>query len=171
MEKIRAGLPRFSELSRRERVLLAVCAVLVAALIASVCISVNMRVNMQREYAAVRQELGKLLYSDLYMLIQTFNMTTVPNADVRNVIIPEMRRYFVASDALNEAITNAFGQRYRLLTDADVSAINAAFNAYESAFRSESPTDLAQADMLACMNRVRELLASRYSGDVLRAAR
>ena len=49
--------------------------------------------------------------------------------------------------------------------------IATAFSAYESAFRNEAPTDLAQADMLACMTRIRELLVARYSQGVLRAAR
>ena len=171
MEKFKASLPDFSEMSRREKLLLGACLALVVALIVVLCISANMRVNMQRNYTTVRSDLGESLYSNLYMLIQTFDMTTVPNADLRNAVIPQMKNYFIASTTLNEALTKSFGARYRLLTDADISSINTAFSAYESAFRNEAPTDLAQADMLACMTRIRELLVARYSQGVLRAAR
>lgn len=171
MEKLRAIIPDFSLFSWRERVLLAIAAALLVALIAVSCIAVSARVNMQREYAAVRNGIGESLYSDLYILTQTFDMTGVPNADVQNAILPQMRNYFAAATALNEALEKAYGQRYRLLTNADVSAINAAFKSYDSAFQSGASTDLAQADMQNCMNRVKELLSSRYSEGVLRAAR
>jgi len=171
MEKMRARLPEFSELSGREKALLAICLALVIALIATICISINIRVNMQREYTSVRRSLGEQLYTNMSMLIQTFDMTTVPNADLKNAVIPQMKSYFVAATTVNEALSQSFGPRYRLLTDADISAVNTAFGAYESAFRSESPTDLAQADMLACMTRMSDLLTSRYSGGELRAAR
>ena len=171
MQKNKAGIPAFSELSTREKVLLCACAVLLVVLIASICISINMRVNMQRDYASVRGKLGESLYSNLAMLAQTFDMTSVPNADIRNVILPQMRNYFAASTTLNDALAKCYGQRYRLLTEADVSSINTAFNAYEAAFRSESSTDLARADMQTCMTRVRELLSSRFNEGVLKAGR
>ena len=171
MEKLRTKLPDLSQLNHREKALLCVIAGLIVALIVVTCISINIRVNMQSEYTAVRDRLGEALYSNLYMLTQTFDMTAVPNADIKNSIIPQMKNYFIASTTLNEALTKSFGARYRLLTDADISSINTAFSAYESAFRNEAPTDLAQADMLACMTRIRELLVARYSQGVLRAAR
>lgn len=171
MEKIRAKLPDLSQLSQRERALLCVVIGLVVALIVVTCISINIRVNMQREYTQVRDRLGESLYSSLYMLTQTFDMTAVPNADVKNSIIPQMKNYFIASTTLNDALVNNFGQRYQVLTDADVSTLRTAFNSYEAAFRSDSPTDLAQADMQGCMERVRELLNSRYSEGLLKAGR
>ena len=171
MQKIKANLPAFSQLTRRERVLVGIAAALVVALIIITCISINIRVNMQREYTTVRSQIGETLYSDLYMLTQTFDMTSVPNADIKNAIIPQMKNYYIASTTLNDALANSFGPRYRLLTEADVSALKAAFNAYDTAFRNDAPTDLAQADMQACMTRVKELLVSRYSEGILRASR
>ena len=171
MEKAKATLPSFSELNVREKVLLIVCAVLLIALIAACCISINMRVNMQREYAKIRNAIGDSLYSNLYMLTQTFDMTSVPNADIQNSVMPQMRNYFVSSTTLNELLSKCYGQRYKLLTDADVSSINTAFSAYEAALRSGGPTDLAQADMQAGMSMVRELLNTRFSEGALRAAR
>lgn len=171
MQKIKAGLPSFSELSRREKGLLLACGVLLLALIIMSCVSINMRVNMQNEYTSIRGRLGESLYSNLYMLTQTFDMTSVPNADIQNVILPQMRSYFVASTTLNEALSANFGQRFQLLTDSDVNALRTAFSAYDAAFRNAGPTDLAQADMQTCMDRVRELLSSRFSQGILRASR
>jgi hypothetical protein len=58
-----------------------------------------------------------------------------------------------------------------VLTDGDVSAIDSAFSTYEAAFRDGASTDLAQSNMMACMARVRELLATRYASGVLKALR
>ena len=171
MEKIKARIPEFSELNHREKALMCVIIGLIVALIVVTCISINIRVNMQREYSAVRDRIGESLYSNLYMLTQTFDMTSVPNADVKNAILPQMKNYFVAATALNEALVNNFGRRYQLLTDSDVSTLRTTFSAYDAAFRSDAPTDLAQADMQNCMDRVRQLLSTRFSEGVLRAAR
>ena len=171
MEKIKAHLPAFSDLNQREKGMLCIIAVLLAAVIAISCISINIRVNMQKQYTAVRTRMSESLYSNLNMLTQTFDMTSVPNADVKNSILPQMKNYFVASTTLNELLVNAYGHRYQLLTDADISNLRTAFNSYDAAFRSDAPTDLAQADMQVCMTRIRDLLNSRFSDGNLKAAR
>ena len=170
MEKLRTKLPDLSQLNHREKALLCVIAGLIVALIVVTCISINIRVNMQSEYTAVRDRLGEALYSNLYMLTQTFDMTAVPNADIKNSIIPQMKNYFIASTTLNEALANCYGRHYQVLTDSDISSLRTTFNAYDAAFRSDAPTDLAQADMQSCMDRVRELLNTRFSeGRLMRA--
>ena len=146
-------------------------AALLVAVIVITCISINIRVNMQRDYDAVRNRMSEALYSNLNMLTQTFDMTSVPNADVKNSILPQMKNYFSAAITLNELIVNTYGQRYQLLTDSDVSALRIAFNSYDAAFRADAPTDLAQADMQSCMDRVRSLLSSRFSDGNLRTTR
>lgn len=171
MEKLKAQLPTFSALNHREKGMLCVIAALLIAVIAITCISINIRVNMQNEYAALRKKISEALYSNMNMLTQTFDMTAVPNADVKNAILPQMKNYFAASVALNELIANAFGPRYQVLSDGDISALRTAFGSYDAAFRSDAPSDLAQADMQSCMNRVRELLNSRFSDGSLKAAR
>ena len=171
MEKIKAHLPEFSDLTRLEKGLLGVVAALLVAVIVITCISINIRVNMQRDYDAVRNRMSEALYSNLNMLTQTFDMTSVPNADVKNSILPQMKNYFSAAITLNELIVNTYGQRYQLLTDSDISALRIAFSSYDAAFRSDAPTDLAQADMQSCMSRVRSLLSSRFSDGVLRTTR
>ena len=58
-----------------------------------------------------------------------------------------------------------------MLTEEDVNNLTAAFTSYDTAFRNNTPADLAQSNMRACMDRVKELLNSRYSQGVLRAGR
>lgn len=171
MENVRAGLRGFLGLSARKKAIVVAVAVLLVALIAALCISINMRANIQDEYAAARNKAGEALYSNLYILMQTFDMTNVPNTDVQNVILPQMRDYFNASVTLNSLITQTYGPRYTVLTDADLNDINAAFTSYEAAYRNNASTDLAQSNMRACMERVKELLNSRFSQGVLKAGR
>lgn len=171
MEKIRAHMPAMLELNRREKALLSICAALLVAILVITCLAINIRTNMQREYSNVRNQLGQALYSDLYMLTQTFDMTSVPNADIKNAVIPQMKNYFIASTAINEQLRTIYGARYQVLSDADVNTLRAAFNAYDAAFRSDAPTDLVQADMQLCMNRVKELLSGRFNEGILRATR
>ena len=171
MEKLRAHMPAISELNRREKALLSLCAALLAAILVITCISINIRSNMQREYSAVRNQVGSSLYSNLYMLTQTFDMTSVPNADIKNAVIPQMKNYFIASATLNDLLVSIYGQRYQVLSEGDVSTLRSAFSAYDAAFRSDAPTDLVQADMQLCMERVKELLNTRYSEGILRPAR
>ena len=171
MEKIRAHMPAMSELNRREKALLSICAALLVAILVITCISINIRSNMQREYSNVRNQLGSSLYSNLYMLTQTFDMTSVPNADIKNAVIPQMKNYFIAATAINEQLSNIYGQRYQVMSEADISTLRTTFSAYDAAFRSDAPTDLVQADMQLCMDRVKELLNARYSEGILRASR
>ena len=171
MENVKSGMRVFSALSPRKKAIVVGCAAVILALIIALCISINMRSNMQRQYTATRDAAGEALYSNLYILMQSFDMTSVPNTDVQNVILPQMRDYFIASVTLNNLITQTYGPRYTVLTEADVSDLTAAFTAYETAYRNNAPTDLAQSNMRACMDRIRELLNTRYSQGVLRAGR
>ena len=171
MENVKAGLRAFSGLSVRRKAVVCACVAALIALIIALCISINMRSNIQKEYAAARNRAGEALYSNLYILMQTFDMTSVPNTDVENAILPQMRDYFIASVTLNNLITQTYGQRYTVLTEADISNLTSAFTAYETAYRNNTATDLAQSNMRACMERVKELLNTRYSQGVLRAGR
>lgn len=171
METLKAGIRAYASLSvRRKAIVLAGLALLVV-LIVALCISINMRSSMQRKYTAARNRAGEALYSNLYILMQTFDMTAVPNADVPNAILPQMRDYYVASVTLNNLLAQTYGPKYAVLTEADITSLTDAFTGYEAAFANNSPTDLARSNMQLCMDRVRELLNTRYSQGVLKAAR
>ncbi len=171
MENVRAGVRAFSALSMRRKAIVVACAALILALIVALCISINMRANIQREYTQARNKTGEALYSNLYILMQTFDMTAVPNADVQNAILPQMRDYFMASVTLNNLLKQVYGPRYAVLTEADVNDMTSAFTGYDAAYRNNTPTDLAQSNMRLCMERVKELLNTRYSQGVLKAGR
>ena len=164
MKKIARGLREFSALSGRKKAVVACAAALIVLLIVALCISINMRTHIQREYTQVRRQTGEALYSNLYMLTQTFDMTGVPNADVRNSVLPQMRTYYAASTTLNDLLGRAYGSRYAVLGETLQRDFDAAFDAGSS-------TDLAESNMRACMDTIRDLLMSRYSDGVLRAAR
>ena len=171
MENVKAGIRAFSALSLRRKVVVCAAMALVIALVAALCISINMRSNIQRKYTTARNLAGEALYSNLYILMQSFDMTSVPNADVENAILPQMRDYFMASVTLNNLLAQTYGQRYAVLTEADIESLTSAFTGYEAAYRNNTSTDLARSNMQLCMDRVRELLNTRYSQGVLRPSR
>lgn len=144
--------------------------VVLIVLIVLLCITINMRSHIQGEYSEARNEIGEVLYTELYMLCQTFDQVEVPGAEVQDVIIPGMRDCYLAALALNEAVTNGFGDRYRVLSPDDIAALDGAFAAYETAFRSGKPTDGAEEAMRVCVADVRDILAARYPSGVLKAA-
>ena len=171
MENLKAGFRGFSGLSTRQKVIAIVAAALIVALAAGLVISIGMRANIQREYTAARNQAGEALYDNLFILMQTFDSTAVPNIDVRNAILPQMRSYYIASITLNSLLGQTYGARYAVLNEADLNSLTSAFNAYEKAYQDNISTDLARADMQLCMDRIKELLNTRYSQGVLKAGR
>ena len=171
MERVTAAIRRFSTLSARKKAYVIVPAALIVALVVALCISIGMRSNIQRKYTAARNQAGEALYSNLYILMQTFDMTAVPNADVKNAILPQMRDYYIASITLNNLLGKVYGSKYAVLTEADINSLTSAFTGYEAAYQNNTSTDLARSDMQICMDRVQDLLNSRYSQGVLKAGR
>lgn len=171
MENIRAAVRAYSKLSARRKAVVTLCLCLIVALFVLLCISIGIQANTHRKYTAARNQAGEALYHNLYILMQTFDMTRVPNADVRNIILPQMRDYYVASTTLNGLMSQIYGARYAVLTESDINSLTSAFTEYETAYTNNTSTDLAQANMQLCMDRIRELLNSRYSQGVLKARR
>ena len=171
MEKSNFDIRDFSKGSMRSKVIAIAGLALIVVLIVALCISIGMRTNIQREYTAAREQAGKALYDNLFILMQTFDSTAVPNIDVRNAILPQMRDYYIASVTLNNLLAQTYGSRYAVLSDADISDLTSAFTSYETAYKNNTSTDLARSNMQLCMDRVKELLNTRYSQGVLKAAR
>lgn len=145
------------------------CAAVIALLV-MLCISVVMRANIQSEYTQARNEVSEELYTQLYMLCQTFDQVTVPGQDLENVVIPTMKDYYLAAQTLNGVMGNAFGSQYSVLTQENASALDSAFDAYEAAFRGGRTTEEAQNAMQECMNTIRTLLESRFRDGIVQAA-
>ena len=171
MENMKADLRAFSALSARRKAIAVAALALIVALVIGLCISVSIRSNMQKQYVAARNKAGEALYSNLYILMQSFDMTAVPNADVRNAILPQMRDYYIASITLNNLLAQTYGPRYAVLSETDINDLTSAFTSYEAAYVNNTSTDLAQSNMQQCMARIKELLNSRYSQGVLKAGR
>jgi hypothetical protein len=171
MESMKSGIRLFSRLDGQKKAIVIVALALIAALIIALCISISMHANIQREYTAARNQAGAALYDNLFILMQTFDSTAVPNIDVRNAILPQMRSYYIASITLNSLLGQTYGARYAVLNEEDLNSLTSAFNAYEKAYQDNTSTDLARADMQLCMDRIKELLNTRYSQGVLKAGR
>ena len=159
----------FEEKHRRIMELAALA--LIVALIVALCISINMREDMHRRYLGVRDHIGADVYANLNLMSQTFDMANVPEADIQHGILPQMKELFYGAVALNQLLRESYSEKYALLTDADVAGIESAFSAFDTAFRTEGSTDLAQSDMQNCVTRVRELLNTRYVSGVLKPTR
>ena len=171
MDNLNEEIRGFSGWRTGQKAIVIACLALVLVLIVSLCISINIRANIQREYTAARNQAGQLLYDNLFILMQTFDSTAVPNIDVRNAILPQMRDYYIASVTLNNLLAQTYGPQYALLNETDINDLTNAFTGYEAAYRNNTSTDLARADMQLCMDRVKDLLNSRYSQGVLKPAR
>lgn len=171
MEILKSEIRGFSGWSARKKAIVIAAAALIVALAVALCISIGIRANIQREYTAARDQAGSALYDNLFILMQTFDSTAVPNIDVRNAILPQMRNYYIASITLNNLLQQTYGARYAVLDEADIESLTNAFTAYEAAYQNNTSTDLARADMQLCMDRIKELLNTRYSQGVLKAGR
>lgn len=168
MEKRRAKRPEIPKVSPKTAGVLIGCAAVIVLLV-MLCISVVMRANIQSEYTQARNEVSEELYTQLYMLCQTFDQVTVPGQDLENVVIPMMEDYYLAAQTLNDVMSNAFGRKYNVLSQENISALDNAFDAYEAAFRGGKTTEEAQNAMQECMNTIRTLLESRFRDGVVLA--
>ena len=130
MDNLKSVKRGFSGLDARRKAIFVAALVLVAVLLAALCISIGMRANIQREYTAARNQAGAALYDNLFILMQTFDSTAVPNIDVRNAILPQMRNYYIASITLNNLLRQTYGPRYAVLNEADIESLTNAFTAY-----------------------------------------
>ena len=90
MEKRREKRLDLSGINLKKIGMIAAVAVVVV-LVAALCITINMRSHIQNEYTAAKNEIGEQLYTELYMLCQTFDQVTVPGQDVQNGVIPKMK--------------------------------------------------------------------------------
>ena len=169
MQKRRAKRPEMPKTDPKKAGVLFGCAVIILLLVA-LCITAVMRSNIQSEYTQARNEIGEEMYTQLYMLCQTFDQVSVPGQDVENVVLPLMEDYYLASRTLSDVMTNAFGHRYGVLTQDNISQIDRAFEAYEAAFRGGKTTEEAQAAMQECMDMIRQLLEIRFRDGVLQPA-
>ena len=169
MEKQREKRPVMLKVDPKTAGVLIGCAAVIALLV-MLCISVVMRSNIQSDYTQARNEIGEELYTQLYMLCQTFDQVNVPGQDLENVVIPTMEDYFLAAKTLDDVMSNAFGARYDVLTEENVAALGKAFDAYEAAFRGGKTTEEAQSAMQSCMDMLRTLLQTRFRDGVLQPA-
>ena len=145
------------------RVVMPIAAAFIAlVLIVLICIFAANANSAQNEYAQARNAFGEDLYTKLYMFARSYDGVTLAGADVQGSILPSMRDYYIAATALDDAIVNAYGQRYQLLDATTREAIDEAFEAFDDAYARGDSTNAAVSSMSACVQSVEQLLATRY---------
>lgn len=162
MENQREKQMDLSKIDWKKAALLALGA-LVVLLVILLCISISMRSHIQNKYANAREEIGEMAYTELYMLCQSFDQVSVPGVDVEDGLIPDMREYYLAAKTLNNVLVQCFGEKFGVLTEENLAAMDAAFEAYDVAFRAGKATDDAQAAMQSCVDMVRAVLTERFN--------
>lgn len=119
------------------------------------------RLNTHAELKKSRNAIGEALYNQLFMMCQTFDQINIPDQEASAVGI--MKNYFLAAKALNEALADGFGERYRILSPEMTNDLEAIFTRYETAFRAGLATN-GERDLLAeKVDQLRSVLESRYS--------
>ncbi len=169
MDRRKGKRQRTPKITPKKAGILAVCIIL-AVLVIALCISVVMRSNIQSEYSQARNVIGDELYAELYMFTQTFDQVSVAGQDLQNDVIPTMEDYYLAAKTLNDALVNAFGSEFGVLSQAETTSIDDAFDAFYSAFKGGKSTDEAESAMASCIESILTVLDERYPDDVLVAA-
>ena len=142
-----------------------IAALVALVLIVLVCIFAASASSIRNEYAAARNGVGEELYRNLHLFASSFEGVALVGSDVEGTILPAMQDYFVAARALDAAITQAYGVRYTVLTGGVDTAIAAAFDAYDEAFRTGKSPDDATRSMGACVDAVKQILLTRFDND------
>ena len=117
--------------------------IIALVLIVLICIFAANANSAQNEYAQARNAFGEDLYTKLYMFARSYDGVTLAGADVQGSILPSMRDYYIAATALDDAIVNAYGQRYQLLDATTREAIDEAFEAFDDAYARGDSTNAA----------------------------
>lgn len=162
LDSIRKNVRKIAKKScspQASKVLLAV----IAALLIAVCISSIMRANMQKKYTSARQIMQEQLYTHLREMTELFSRVGDPDVDVQHKLIPMMNASYTAVASLNTALKEGYGSGSALLSDAQIAAIDAAFEEYFAAYRGGGPTGLAEADMRECMAGIRLIVDERFA--------
>ena len=164
MESIRRKQFKTSAISPKIVGIAAIVALIIALIIWG-CISTTRASNIHEKYAASRRTIGEELYGVLYMMALEYDDADLAGADVEGEIIPSMSNYYARAQALNSAITSAYGNDYAVLDDELISDLDGAFDAYDDAFDSGHSTDDANALMTVAIANVRQTLSERYDED------
>ncbi|NLD59079.1 MAG: hypothetical protein GX647_05460 [Clostridiales bacterium] len=141
-------------------------AAIALVLIILVCIFAVSTSNIRNEYAQARTAVGEELYEKLNMFIRSYQGISLAGADVEGTILPTMHDYFVAATALDEAIAVAYGDRYAVLRGGIDTAITAAFEAFDEAFRQGQSPAAAISSMSSCVQALEETLLKRFDSDL-----
>lgn len=136
---------------------------IVLILIIGLCITIHMHSNIQKKYSSAVEQMQEQTYQNLISMTELFARIDDPTVDVRYKLIPELKAQYTAAAAVNSVLTNACGEKKAVLSAEQIAAFDAAFEAFATAYRTDSATGLAQADMGACIEEVQAMITARYT--------
>ena len=135
---------------------------LAASLIAAVCISGANSSDMQKKYTGARQAVGDALYGCSAMMLMEYDGADLVGADVEGSILPSMKMYYGQAQALNTAMTEAYGAKYAVFSGELIQEIDEAFSQYDGALRAGRSTADAAALMTEALEKLRTSLNNHY---------
>ncbi len=145
------------------RTILRIAAIAIAALLLiGFCISISLYNNMQGRYTNARNELGDAVYQNLYMMRHKGDELSLAGADVQGSVLPTMKEYFVIARAMDDALHEIYGNRYTVMRADQLNALQAAYDAYDAAFKGGRDTTAARDQLLAALGQVDQLLTERF---------
>ena len=134
----------------------------VVILLVWACISTSNTSDMQQKYASSRAAVGDALYGCASMLAMEYDSAEYAGADIEGEILPNMRIYYAQVQALNNAMSSAYGSDYTIFDGELMQDILLAFDEYDAAFATGHTTEAAHARMTDAMTRLRKTLDERY---------
>lgn len=131
-------------------------------LVVITCISILMRANIQRKYTRAAEVAQEQAYQSMIEMTELFARVEDPNVDVENRLIPNLQAQYTAVSCINDALVQAFGREYAVLSNEQAQEFEAAFAEYVAAYREGTATGLAQDDMAECIAGVQAMIDERY---------
>ena len=145
----------------KRNVTIASCAL--AVLILVLCISIFIRSNIQKKYANAILQTQEETYQNLTGMTELFARIDDPEVDVQNKLIPALKAKYTAARSLNDTLISAYGEENAVLDTELVESLDAAFDAYATAYRQGTPTGLARADMTNCIEQIQSMVDAHYA--------
>lgn len=152
MDAMKAKLAVWSKdrrITKRAAIVFGIALILIICL----CISISMRANIQKKYTLALNRMQDAVYQNLTTMSELFSRIDDPTVDVPHKLLPEMKARFYTASALNSILLEN-GRKHAVMTEDQVSAFDAAFEQYITAYRQGTPTGLAKADMLECVEDI-----------------
>ncbi len=112
-----------------------------------------------------RAQLSSRIQSDLNMVLRAYDEMSLPKADISGSVLPTMRMHLYAADALNDVMTDIYGEDYSVIDSDFYHQITQTIDEIDKSISLGLTTDSATDQLGAYMLQMEGVLASRYGSD------